>query len=69
MDQASHDSLSWLDMIPAEFDASAASRKERKFIAEAPATLFPRLLPESSRKAQTAPAQLDGQDALFGDQP
>jgi hypothetical protein len=56
----------WGEMSPIEFDQTAApGRKARQFVAEAPGTLFPRLLPEP--KASTAPqtAQLPGQESLF----
>lgn len=66
MDQASHTQPSWLDMIAAEFDATGVSRKERKLIAEAPGTLFPRLLPTAERKTSAAAKQIDGQADLFG---
>jgi hypothetical protein len=68
MTQASHTQPSWLEMIPAEFDKTGITSKQRKLIAEAPGTLFPRLLPAAERKAAAAPAgQIDGQDSLFGD--
>jgi hypothetical protein len=68
MTAASHNQPPWLDMIPAEFDKTGISSKERKLIAEAPGTLFPRLLPDTGRKNAGQPdEQLPGQDALFGD--
>jgi hypothetical protein len=58
--------LSWLDMVPAEFDGRGVTRAERRIIAEAPDTLFPRLLPAPAPVAAVQPAQLPGQDDLFG---
>lgn len=69
MDQASHTQPSWLEMIPAEFDKTGISGRQRKLIAEAPGTLFPRLLPEPDRKPAAAAEQLPGQGSLFGDTP
>lgn len=66
MSSASHDSLSWLDMYPAEFDAAKATPAHRKIIREAQDTLFPRLLPEPVRKPARTEGQLPGQDDLFG---
>lgn len=59
--------LSWSEMHPAEFDGSKAPRRERKFIAEAPDTLFPRLMPEPKPAPRTTTAELPGQAGLFGD--
>jgi hypothetical protein len=67
MSTVDHGQPSWLDLTPAEFDATGVSRHERKLIAEAPGTLFPRLLPVAERKPAAAAEQLPGQDALFGD--
>lgn len=67
MAQASHTQPSWLDLTPAEFDATGITRHERKLIAEAPGTLFPRLLPAADRKASAPAGQLPGQESLFGD--
>ena len=58
----------WSEMQPAEFDRSAAGRRERAIIETAPATLFPRLLPSPSRRATPAAVQLPGQDSLFGEE-
>jgi hypothetical protein len=59
----------WTQMQPGEFDRSAlAGRAEREFVAAAPSTLFPRLLPESRRKSAPPAAQMAGQDSLFGEE-
>ena len=58
---------SWADMSRVEFDPALLSAKGRRFVAAAPDTLFPRLMPEPDRKPapRPAPEQLPGQDALF----
>lgn len=67
MSEVSH-GVSWADMHPAEFDGMLASAKERRFIKSAPDTLFPRLMPEPRPAAPVVPAELPGQDDLFGGQ-
>ena len=51
MDQASHTQPSWLEMIPAEFDKTGISGRQRKLIAEAPGTLFPPLAARAGPQA------------------
>ena len=55
-------------MIPAEFDKTGVSGRQRKLIAEAPGTLFPAAA-RAGPQAAAAAEQLPGQGSLFGDTP
>jgi hypothetical protein len=47
--------MNWTEMKPIEFDqAKAPTRKAREFVAQAPETLFPRLLPAAKQSPATA---------------
>lgn len=60
--------MNWTEMIPAQFDTSQADRATREFIATAPATLFPDLLPDVPPKASkgSQPQPMPGEVPLFG---
>ena len=69
MDSVDHDRPQWSQMREVEFDVGLTrDRRARAFIASAPTTLFPRLLPDAKHEASDPEPQLDGQGSLFGDE-
>lgn len=58
----------WDELHPIEFDSTLGTAAQRRFVREAPNTLFPRLLPDVEPKPgkhAKPELQSDGQGALF----